>query len=109
MSLNYERSSEPLHISQGGIRYADVVDLQEVEALAALMTFKCAVVNVRYACTLRPTPWTPYALHPGHPTPYTLDTLRPTPYVLHPRALAALMTFKCAVVNVLLLCSHYRS
>ena len=34
--------------SKGGLRFAETVDLQEIEAMAALMTYKCAVVDIPF-------------------------------------------------------------
>lgn len=52
---------------KGGIRYALGVDQDEVEALAALMTYKCALLNLPFggskgALEINPKDWEPHEL-----------------------------------------------
>ncbi|MFT5571260.1 MAG: glutamate dehydrogenase (NAD(P)+) [Cryomorphaceae bacterium] len=52
---------------KGGIRYAPFADQDEVEALASLMTYKCALVEAPFggskgALVIEPTDWEPHEL-----------------------------------------------
>ena len=55
--------SEHLEPAKGGIRYDLASSQEEVEALAALMTYKCAIIEVPYggskgALKINPKDWT---------------------------------------------------
>ncbi|AVA21334.1 Glu/Leu/Phe/Val dehydrogenase [Rhizobium sp. NXC24] len=59
--------SEHVEPAKGGIRYSLLSDQEEVEALAALMSLKCAVVDVPFggskgALRIDPSEWEPHEL-----------------------------------------------